>query len=147
MPCAGLRGSDERRRVAVAGVVLVRQRPGTAKGVVFITLEDETGIANAVVWPTTFERFRRIVMGARLICSRGGSSAPGGVTHVVVETLEDRSDWLRDLSPSAAAIPGVIAGGDEAPSHGPGNERSRSEPPRSRHPRDVRIMPKSRDFH
>ena len=62
---------DDGRRVEVAGLVLVRQRPGTASGVIFITIEDESGVANLVVWPAVFERFRRIVLGAQLMAVRG----------------------------------------------------------------------------
>ena len=65
------------RRVEVAGLVLVRQRPGTASGVIFVTLEDETGIANLVVWPSVFERFRRVVMGAQLLACGASCSARG----------------------------------------------------------------------
>ena len=84
----------------LAGLVLVRQRPGTASGVVFVTLEDEFGIANLVVWPKVFEAHRRIVMGARLLVSRARSSAmcrrtgPGIVIHLVAERLWD---WSADL--------------------------------------------------
>lgn len=66
-----------------AGLVLVRQRPGSAKGVMFITLEDETGIANLVVWPQVFEKFRRVVMGASMIAVRGRIQREGEVVHLV----------------------------------------------------------------
>ena len=88
--------------VAVAGVVLVRQRPGSAKGVVFMTIEDETGIANAVVWPKTLERFRKVVMGARLIVIHGRIQRHEDIIHVVSAKLEDRSDWLQLLSEEAS---------------------------------------------
>ena len=77
--------------MAVAGVVLVRQRPGSAKGVVFMTLEDETGIANVVVWAKTLERFRRVVMGARLILIRGRIQRHEDIVHVVSGSLETRA--------------------------------------------------------
>ena len=80
-------------------MVLVRQRPGSAKGVVFMTLEDETGIANIVVWPKVMERFRKEVMGARLILVEGYiQSSPEEVTHLVAQRLYRplaRSDWPR----------------------------------------------------
>ena len=76
-------------RVSVAGLVLVRQRPGTASGVIFATLEDETGIANIIVWPKIFERFRAIVLGARLLRVWGRLQSEQGVIHVVAERLED----------------------------------------------------------
>ncbi len=71
--------------VTVAGLVLVRQRPGTAKGVIFMTLEDETAIANAIVWPKVFERFRPIVIGARLVAVTGKLQSESGVIHVVAD--------------------------------------------------------------
>ena len=87
-----------RQRVTVAGLVLVRQRPGTAKGVIFMTLEDETAIANTIVWPRTFESFRPIVLGARLISVTGKLQNESGVIHVVAERMEDLSPLLRRLS-------------------------------------------------
>lgn len=86
------------RRITVAGLVLVRQRPGTASGVIFATLEDETGIANVIVWPKVFERFRPIVMGARLIKVTGRVQSEQSVIHVVAEHLEDLSPLLSLLS-------------------------------------------------
>ncbi len=86
------------RRVTVAGLVLVRQRPGTASGVIFATLEDETGIANVIVWPKVFERYRAIVMGARLIKVTGRVQSEQSVIHVVAERLEDLSPLLSLLS-------------------------------------------------
>jgi single-strand DNA-binding protein len=84
-------------RVAVAGLVLVRQRPGTARGVIFVTLEDETGIANVVIWAKVFERFRRQVMSGRLLRVTGRLQRDSGVTHVVAETIEDLSPLLDEL--------------------------------------------------
>jgi error-prone DNA polymerase len=93
---------DDGRRVAVAGLTLVRQRPGTASGVIFITLEDETGIANLVVWPKMFERFRRVVLGAQLMVVHGRLQKEGLVIHVVAERLIDRGDLLRRLAETDA---------------------------------------------
>ncbi|MGC9420145.1 MAG: OB-fold nucleic acid binding domain-containing protein [Rhodovulum sp.] len=84
-------------RVTVAGLVLVRQRPGTAKGVIFITLEDETGVANVVVWAKVFERYRRAVIAGRLLRVTGRVQREAGVTHVLAERIEDISDMLDDL--------------------------------------------------
>ncbi len=93
--CDGVRHDRDRRHVRCAGVVLVRQRPGSAKGVVFMTLEDETGIANIVVWPKVMEHFRKEVMGARLILVEGYiQSSPEQVTHLVAQRLFDRSHDL-----------------------------------------------------
>ncbi len=85
--------------VTVAGLVLVRQRPGTSKGVVFMTLEDETGIANIIVWPKVFEQNRRTVMTARFLAVRGRLQRVGLVIHVVAESFTDLSSllpWLRE---------------------------------------------------
>ena len=83
-------------------MVLVRQRPGSAKGVVFMTLEDETGIANIVVWPKVMEQFRKEVMGARLILVEGYiQSSPEQVTHLVAQRLFDRSHDLIGLANDA----------------------------------------------
>jgi len=99
---------DERlagRRVAVAGLVLVRQRPGTAKGVIFLTLEDETGIVNVVVWPKVFTTNRRVVMSAQFLEVHGRIERQGLVIHVVAERLVDRSDALRALGDGTAGLP------------------------------------------
>jgi error-prone DNA polymerase len=98
-PCAALDTLGEGRRVRLAGLVLVRQRPSTAKGVIFITLEDETGVANLVVWPDQFECFRHIVLNAKLLGVTGRVQRQGQVVHLVVENLEnltERLAWLTD---------------------------------------------------
>lgn len=84
-------------RIAVAGLVLVRQRPGTAKGVIFITLEDETGVSNIVVWRKKYEEFRRAVIAGRALKITGRVQREGPVTHIVAETVEDISWMLDDL--------------------------------------------------
>ena len=84
-------------RVAVAGLVLVRQRPGTAHGVIFLTLEDETGVVNVIVWKALYERFRRAVIAGRCLRVTGRLQREGGVTHVIAETIEDISWMLDDL--------------------------------------------------
>ncbi|MEL6963583.1 MAG: OB-fold nucleic acid binding domain-containing protein, partial [Pseudomonadota bacterium] len=138
-------------RVATAGVVLVRQRPGTAKGVVFITIEDETGIANCVVWADVMERYRQILMGSRLLFIQGCLQKHGSIIHVVVERMED---WTHDLIcladgnvPKGGIIPkkAALARADEVARPITDPNRWRQTP--HRHPRNVRIMPKSRDFH
>ena len=100
------------RRVTVAGLVLVRQRPGSASGVIFMTLEDEGAVANLVVWPNVFERFRPIVLGARLVAATGRVQNQDGVIHVVVETMEDLSPLLVELL-SDTALPQALARADE----------------------------------
>ncbi len=84
-------------RIAVAGLVLVRQRPGTAKGVIFITLEDETGISNVIVWRKMYERFRRAVIAGRALKVTGRVQRESGVTHIIAEEIEDISRMLDDL--------------------------------------------------
>jgi len=125
------------RRVAVGGVVLVRQRPGSAKGVVFLTLEDETGVANLVVWPDVFERLRPVAMGARMVLAKGRIQRAEGVSHLVVEDLIDWTPMLGQISEDDPLTPDPAPGSGHSPSH----------PNRRRHPRDVRILPGSRDFH
>jgi len=84
-------------RVCVAGLVLVRQRPGTANGVIFLTLEDETGVANVVVWAEVYQRFRRAVIAGRLLRVTGRVQRSAGVVHVVAEVIEDISPLLDQL--------------------------------------------------
>ncbi|MFK0683859.1 error-prone DNA polymerase [Ochrobactrum sp. BD67] len=127
--CRAVQEGADGRRMKVAGVVTVRQRPGSAKGVVFLTIEDETGIANIVVWPKIMKTFRREVMGARLIHIEGRiQRSPEGVVHLVASKLEDRSAALIEMS---------------------GREAQRLVAPSqmAHHPRNVKIMPNSRDFH
>ncbi|MDB5493300.1 MAG: dnaE, partial [Phenylobacterium sp.] len=96
-PAAALKDMADRRRVAVSGLVLVRQRPGTAKGVVFMTLEDETGIANIVVWKDAFAANRRLVMGASFIIVHGQLQKQGEVIHLVAERFTDLSGKLGEM--------------------------------------------------
>ena len=112
LACDELRGAKDGAYVSVAGVVLVRQRPGSAKGVVFMTIEDETGVANAVVWPNTLERYRKVVMGARLIVIHGRIQRHEDIIHVVSARLEDRSDWLALLSEQAQELKVPVANAD-----------------------------------
>jgi error-prone DNA polymerase len=84
-------------RITVAGLVLIRQMPGTAKGVVFMTLEDETDIANIIVWPKVFAQNRRTVMTARFLAVRGRLQRAGLVVHVVAEDFVDLSAELHRL--------------------------------------------------
>jgi error-prone DNA polymerase len=128
MTAEAYRAAKENRRVAVGGVVLVRQRPGSAKGVVFLTIEDETAVANLVVWPDVFERLRPVAMGARMVLAKGRVQRADGVVHLVVEDLVDWTPMLGHLS----TVP--TPGSGHAPSRG-------------HHPRDVRVLPGSRDFH
>jgi error-prone DNA polymerase len=99
-----LAGMASDQRVTVAGLVLVRQRPGTAKGVIFMTLEDETAIANTIVWQRVFETYRPVVLGSRLISVTGTLQNASGVIHVVAEHMEDLSPLLRRLSEDTALV-------------------------------------------
>jgi error-prone DNA polymerase len=148
--CEAVCHANDKKRVRCAGVVLVRQRPGSAKGVVFMTLEDETGIANVVVWPKVMERFRKEVMGARLILVEGHiQSSPEQVTHLVAERLFDRSADLVNLSNDALGRRQVLPTGPALIE--PLNDDRREHPDnpaqKIRHPRNVRVLPRSRDFH
>jgi len=84
-------------RVTVAGIVVCRQRPGTARGVIFLTLEDETGTANVVVWARVFERYRRAVIAGRCLRVAGRLQRDGDVVHVVAERIEDISALLDEI--------------------------------------------------
>jgi error-prone DNA polymerase len=157
--CHEVRHLKDGAYVSVAGVILVRQRPGSAKGVVFMTIEDETGIANAVVWPKTLERYRKVVMAARLIVIHGRIQRHADIIHVVSARLEDRSDWLRFLSEDADHMKAPVANADHVRNPHPGSARGGAEqgsrgpappglhPRWAGHPRNERIIPKSRDFH
>ncbi|TFV43020.1 error-prone DNA polymerase [Bradyrhizobium frederickii] len=148
--CKEISHENERRRVRCAGVVLVRQRPGSASGVVFMTLEDETGIANVVVWPKIMEQYRKEVMGARLIEVHGYiQSSPEKVTHLIAQRMIDRSHDLVGLANDALSRQHPAPAG--ATLVEPLNEdpRALADMPaqKIRHPRNVRILPPSRDFH
>ncbi|MFX0543605.1 OB-fold nucleic acid binding domain-containing protein [Roseovarius sp. S4756] len=84
-------------RVTVAGLVILRQRPGTAKGVIFLTLEDETGVVNVIVWRKMYETYRRAVIAGRLLRVTGRVQRAHGVAHVLAEKIEDISDMLDGL--------------------------------------------------
>jgi single-strand DNA-binding protein len=92
-------------RVAMAGIVICRQRPGTAKGVIFVTLEDETGIANIVVWARTFERYRRAVIAGRALRVTGRIQRDGDVVHIVADRIDDISALLDEIVTCAAPAP------------------------------------------
>jgi error-prone DNA polymerase len=148
--CEAVCHRNDKKRLLCAGVVLVRQRPGSAKGVVFMTLEDETGIANIVVWPKVMEQFRKEVMGARLILVEGYiQSSPEHVTHLVAQRLVDRSHDLVGLANDAFRRKRVLPTGPALIE--PLNDDRRDHPDspaqKIRHPRNVRILPRSRDFH
>ena len=149
-----LRARKFRSIVQVAGVVLIRQRPGSAKGVTFITLEDETGVINLVVWPDLKEKQRKVVMGARLMEVRGRVEYDDEVIHVIAAHMTDATQRLHALSDDLLDAP--LARADEVnkpmPDRGPPLPRDLIDElaPRSNvtgHSRDHRILPRSRDFH
>ncbi|QIO99511.1 error-prone DNA polymerase [Bradyrhizobium symbiodeficiens] len=148
--CREISHENERRRVRCAGVVLVRQRPGSASGVVFMTLEDETGIANVVVWPKIMEQYRKEVMGARLIEVHGYiQSSPEKVTHLIAQRLIDRSHDLVGLANDALSRKHPLPAGATVVEPLNEDPRALTDMPaqKIRHPRNVRILPPSRDFH
>ncbi len=99
VPNERLRAAHTRTmRVTVSGLVTVRQRPGSAKGVIFMTIEDESGIANIIVWPTMFERFRPVVLGARYVAVHGRVQEECGVVHVVADQIDDLTFLLARLA-------------------------------------------------
>ena len=160
LPHEKLATTPSGRRVTVAGLVLVRQRPGSANGVIFMTLEDETAVANTIVWPKIFETFRPIVLGARLISVTGKLQNESGVIHVVADRLEDFTPLLKRLAEDAGCVE-ALAHCDEVRRPIP---QSRQPPPRvpSRMSAEVKtapaddpahaekiraVMPKGRNFH
>ncbi|WP_420469972.1 error-prone DNA polymerase [Brevundimonas sp. FT23042] len=129
MTCADASAMRDRRLTRVAGLVLVRQKPGSAKGVMFITIEDETGVANLVVWPSLYEQQRRIVLSASLLIVDGKVQREGEVVHIVATRLHDGSELLASLGRR-----------DDFPlPHGRGDEVYRGSAPDAR-------SPKSRDI-
>ncbi len=148
--CRDVNHTNDKRRISCAGVVLVRQRPGSAKGVVFMTLEDETGIANIVVWPKVMEQYRKEVMGARLILVEGYiQSSPEHVTHLVAQRMFDRSHDLIGLANDAPGRRHPVPAGPALvePLNDDRREHPNNPAQKIRHPRNVRILPPSRDFH
>ncbi|GAB5469792.1 MAG: error-prone DNA polymerase [Rhodospirillales bacterium] len=160
VPAEALERLPDGRRIALAGLVLVRQRPGSAKGVIFATLEDETGVANVIVWPKVFERYRRIVLQASLLKVAGRLQKEGEVIHLVADRLVDLSERLESLEAKARDIlvPDIGGPARSKPARAtsksletalaPADEVRRPQsdqrgPPRGRPP----ALQRSRDFH
>ena len=132
LSCAEMAAKRSGARVRTAGVALVRQRPGNGKAI-FITIEDETGVANLVLWVPTFEAHRRVVMAARVLAVEGVvEKSPEGVVHLMAQRLWDRTDELNRLSPDHTPVI-RLSGADEFI--------------KPQHPRNLRVLPGSRDFH
>ncbi|MEL6112843.1 MAG: error-prone DNA polymerase [Pseudomonadota bacterium] len=168
-------------RLMTAGIVLIRQRPGSAKGVFFITIEDETGVANLVVWPKVGAVYRPVVMGARILMIKGRVQRADAITHIVADQLIDRTDDLRLLCEDVQrkSLDNILAHADHGraplPASGDGVAKRLAKLPKDdplltmlaradevrrpvpedrrsgaclrTHPRNVRVIPKSRDFH
>jgi error-prone DNA polymerase len=151
--CTDAMQARDGRWLEAAGLVLVRQRPGSAKGVMFITLEDETGIANLVVWPQTFEKFRRSVMTASMLAVRGRIQREGEVVHLVAYQLTDLSAELASVGARDAVFPLSHGRGDQV-THGGAGPDPRELPPKGLRTRDIyipdlhidTIKPRTRDF-
>ncbi|KGF67636.1 DNA polymerase [Hoeflea sp. BAL378] len=144
-PNSDLEGIRTGRVVKVAGLVLVRQRPGSAKGVVFETIEDETGVANIIVWPKVFETFRAVVLCSRCVGVRGRLQNEDGVIHVVAEYLEDLTPMMAQISDMAGAM-GGLANADEV-RRPVAESRARDRKPAARIARLIRDAPELRsDF-
>ena len=138
VPCADANAGRNRQAIRTAGLVLVRQMPGSAKGVMFITIEDETAVANLVVWPSTFEQHRRLLLTASMIGIDGQVQREGEVVHLVVRQLHDLSDRLASVGDRDAPFPLPHGRGDEF--HHGGSPDQRDAPPRQTvKPRDIYI--------
>ena len=141
---ADLNTARHMQKVKLAGLVLIRQRPGTAKGVCFITLEDEMGVANLVVWPSVMEVYRKVVMQSRLLVIHGTVQRDVDIVHVIADGLEDRTDALYRLAPEGLSP--AMAHADEV-NRPLTHPLANPDAVQHGHPRNVRIIPKSRDFH
>ena len=148
MTCADAIASRDRQWVDVAGLVLVRQRPGSAKGVMFITLEDETTVANLVVWAKVFEKYRRVVLGSGMIGVRGRVQREGEVVHIVAHHLTDLSAELASVGARDAGFPLPHGRGDEfhhgSPTVDPRMPKGRNLGSGYGHIDEIRV--KTRDF-
>ncbi len=154
VPCADLTSIRDGRNVEVAGVILVRQRPGSAKGVLFVTIEDETGIANGIIWPDRFETYRRQVMSASMIAMRGRLQKEGEVIHIICDRIIDHDDMLRSIGRMEFAVaPGrgdgaKNGGGPDPRDPGIPHGRTLSYPPFNAVPDEEELLRiRSHDFH
>jgi error-prone DNA polymerase len=130
--CAEAMEARDGRLLTTAGIVLVRQMPGSAKGVLFVTIEDETGVANLVIWRKLYARQRRVILGARILGVQGRVQREGAVVHLIANQLTDLSEELAAIGAREGAFPLPHGRGDEFHHGGPG--------------RDPRDMPKPRDL-
>ena len=152
--CVDLRSIREGRNVEVAGVILVRQRPGSAKGVLFVTIEDESGVAQGILWPNKFEIYRRQVMSASMIAMRGKLQKEGEVIHIICDRIIDHDEMLRSVGRTEF---NVAPGRGDGASHGGGPDprdptfpsgRTLSSPPFRTTAEPEQVLPiRSHDFH
>lgn len=148
VPADALRTLPPGRTVIVAGLVLVRQRPGTASGVIFASLEDETGLANVIVWPKTFEANRRVVLGARVLAVRGQLQREGLVVHVIAKDFVDLTPDLIALANGHHIGDAVIARADEGKSGPHGSRNRESDQYRALTAKQmIDALPSGRNFH
>jgi error-prone DNA polymerase len=133
-PCCTLRTTSNGLRATIAGLVLVRQMPGSAKGVMFISLEDESANANIIVWPSIFEKNRRAILAASLLGCAGKVQNANGVIHLVVDQVVDLTAEMKRISGLDAAFPRKAGRGDEAKHGGSGLD--------SREPKHPIIQPR-----
>ena len=151
--CEVTTAQKDNKRVRLAGLVLVRQKPGSAKGVMFITLEDETGVANLVIWPNLCEKQRRLILTASMIGVEGRVQREGEVVHVLASRLHDLSGELAGLGERDGVFPLPHGRGDDF-HHGSVPDARGKPPPQIARPRDIFIEPnhidllkvKARDF-
>ena len=136
--CLQAMGARDGKSLRTAGIVLVRQMPGSAKGVIFITIEDETGIANLVVWPTLYEKQRRVILSAGMLGVQGCIQREGEVVHLVAHRLTDLSPALASIGEHEAAFPMPHGRGDEF-HHGAPSSDPRDLPPKGIKARDIYV--------
>lgn len=134
-------------RVDIAGLVLVRQKPGTAKGVLFATLEDETGSANVIIWPKIFDRFRRETLAAKFMAVRGRLQREGGVIHVIADIITNLNHRLPELSDGGLTLPASLSRADEVLNPRETPQVKQAHDTKSAQERITRAFANSRDFH
>ena len=138
LPCRALREAADGSRISIAGLVLVRQMPGSAKGVMFVTLEDESANANLIVWPSVFEKNRRTMLGSTMLGCRGKVQSANGVIHLIVEYVTDLTADLKLVSGGDVPFSLVPGRGDEA-KHGVSGQDSREPKQPVIKPRDMYV--------
>jgi error-prone DNA polymerase len=138
VPCSQLREARDGSRLAIAGLILVRQMPGSAKGVMFITIEDESANANLIVWPSVFEKNRRAILVASMFGCRGKVQKANGVIHLIVEEVVDLTANLKRVSGLDGVFPLQAGRGDEAKGGGSGTDSRDPKAPIIK-PRDMYV--------